>query len=701
MLLFKENKELIINYLDNYRRTTPTITARQGKDKAIRYYPTPCCLDIETTSAETEDNEKLAWMYEWTFAFGEDLVIYGRTWNEYKELIDILNNNLKLDKYKRIYIGVHNLSFEFQFMRKYFNWDKVFSNDERHPIQAISGGLEYHCTATISGYPLEELANNLTHHTINKLKGSLDYTKIRCSETPLTDEELAYCYNDVMIVIYYLEEQIELYGSVKDIPLTNTARTRNYCKEHTLYMTDCKNKRIFNGYYKRLMSELKLTPDTYYASKAAFRGGYVHCNPNYIGQTCYNIGSYDLTSAYLYEMVANKYPMSEFTETIPKNQTVFNYDLNEYACLMLITFKDLEMKAVDSYLSWIPSKMKGIDVNDNNNGRIVSAKEVKLWLTEIDYKIMKQTYNWSGIKLHKMYIAKKGYLPKDLIMCVLELYKNKTIYKDDLSHKMEYMNSKALANSIYGLTIQEINKVVNAYDNTNGWHPEYPNIKDRLFNYNKSINRFTYYPWGVWISAYCRYTLWHGILEAGEDYRYSDTDSVKLANVDKHSQWFEDYNNKMIAKLKQTLKYFHISEDYIFPCTAQGEIKTLGVWEYEGTYDEFKSLGAKKYITRTNGKAQITVAGLNKKAVEYITQLNPNDPLNEFNELLEIPAKYSGRLVHTFIDEPFEYDVDDYTGQRCTISQLSGVHLSTTSYSFNIEDEFMEWLTNNIIYGGK
>ena len=53
---------------------------------------------------------------------------------------------------------------------------------------------------------------------------------------------------------------------------------------------------------------------------------------------------------------------------------------------------------------------------------------------------------------------------------------------------------------------------------------------------------------------------------------------------------------------KETRKMFEISQNttrfYISPKTIKGETKTLGVWDFDGFYTDFKTLGAKRYIFR-------------------------------------------------------------------------------------------------------
>lgn len=74
-----------------------------------------------------------------------------------------LTEYLELYDNKRIIIYVHNLSYEFQFMRKWFVWDKIFALEERKVVYAIMAGIEFRCSYILTGYSLKSLA------IINKL----------------------------------------------------------------------------------------------------------------------------------------------------------------------------------------------------------------------------------------------------------------------------------------------------------------------------------------------------------------------------------------------------------------------------------------------------------------------------------------------------------------------------------------------------
>lgn len=89
----------------------------------------------------------------------------------------------------------------------------------------------------------------------------------------------------------------------------------------------------------------------------------------------------------------------------------------------------------------------------------------------------------------------------------------------------------------------------------------------------------------------------------GRDAIYCDTDSIK--GVGDHLADFEKENEYRRALAESKGAY---AED------RQGSIYHLGVWEYEGHYDKFITLGAKKYAYEQDGKIKTTIAGVSKKA---------------------------------------------------------------------------------------
>ena len=202
-------------------------------NKKISYYNVPAAFDIETSSFY-ENGEKRAICYIWQFGLNGNVII-GRTLAEFQKFIIWLSMKLRLSEKLRLIVFVHNLSYEFQFIRKWFIWNKVFAHKKLVPIQAINNNwIEFRCSYLLSGHSLANVSKNLLTYKVSKLVGSLDYDKIRHSKTELTAEELQYCINDVLVVMAYIQEEIDKLGEIHLLPLTNTGRVRKYCKKACL-----------------------------------------------------------------------------------------------------------------------------------------------------------------------------------------------------------------------------------------------------------------------------------------------------------------------------------------------------------------------------------------------------------------------------------------------------------------------------------
>ena len=130
----------------------------EATKKSVTYYNIPASFDIETSSfikrnEEKDEDVKYACMYIWQFGLNGS-VIYGRTWDEFFEFLSILQESLKLSNKHRLIIYVHNLAYEFQFINRWIEWDKVFAIKQRRPIYAIAGGFEFRCSLILSNYKL-------------------------------------------------------------------------------------------------------------------------------------------------------------------------------------------------------------------------------------------------------------------------------------------------------------------------------------------------------------------------------------------------------------------------------------------------------------------------------------------------------------------------------------------------------------------
>lgn len=682
----------MIEYLKTLNLPTVTDT------KKVTRLNVECGFDIETTSIK-ENGNKNAFMYVWQIGlgYGND-VFYGRTWAEFVDLIDDISELYELDEYNRLVIYVHNLGYEFQFMRKYFYWLDVFSISERKPIRALTlNGIEFRDSLILSGYSLANTAKNLAKHKIKKLVGDLDYSLVRHNKTVLTPDEIAYCVNDIQIINAYINEQIEYCGDISQIPMTNTGRVRKYVKDRCFFNNQVGAKRDTGQHqkYRKIMQDLTIDVDTYVQLKRAFMGGFTHANSNHSGKILQNVTSIDFTSSYPSVMLAEKFPMSRFRTVTVESIKELDELCEKHAVVFECKFDNISPRITqENYIS--ESKCREIINPVINNGRISSADSITTTITEIDYRIMKQAYQWENISISNIKYAHKAYLPKSICTSILELYQDKTKLKDVAGFEVEYLLSKGMLNSIYGMSVTDVVKDQANYDD-DSWSTEHPNIHTEVEKYNKSKNRFLYYPWGIWVTAYARRNLWTGIIAAGDDYVYSDTDSLKVLNYEKHIEYTKWFDSNIIKKMEKMCDFYSLDKSLLSPKTKKGVVKMLGVWDYEGTYSNFKTLGAKRYLYQENNKLAITVAGLSKQnGLSYMLECAGDDQLKVFDlfdDNLYIPSDKTGKMTHSYIDDERSLSVTDYQGVVNEIKTVSSLHLEPCDFTLSISVKYKDFLS--------
>lgn len=716
-----------------------------SKNSYLDYFNVPASFDIETTSTYV-NGKKFAFMYIWQFGINGS-VIYGRTWVEFSQLMSTIVKYFGINTSRRLIIYVHNLAYEFQFIRNRVKWEKdkynndvVFSLKKRRPIYALAAsGIEFRCSYFLSNCNLLYIgAKMIFKYPVQKLSGDLDYSKIRNSKTKLSDQEINYCINDVRVVMSYIQEKIENEGSILEIPLTNTGYvrkfTRDYCMGKFIDDPVLAKKRGFE--YRSEMRALKISSEKEYSQlKSAFAGGFTHASPlksrwGEDNKSYYtNVGSADLSSSYPYTMVSSYFPMSSgrFLGEVKKPKQ-FKALLSKYCCLFTVTFTGIyQVFEAESYIS----VSKCTSISDDyiaQNGRLCEASYCTINITELDFDIISQVYDWQEIHIFNMRIYERGYLPKSFIMSVLELYAAKTTLKGVPDRAVEYLIKKGMLNSTYGMAVTDIVRDDAIYCNGE-WDSIEADSSSQLNDYNHNYTRFLFYPWGVWVTAHARHNLWEAILEFGEDFIYADTDSIKGKNFDDHSLFFMKYNATVKRKLFLMCDYYHIPKRYVQPKTIENKSKLIGVWEIEESYVKFRTLGAKRYLYEyENGLLGLTVSGVNKNfALPYLihkychidydlcrTAYN-DDPRYEdeakkakkklqemridytqvfdnFDDSLIIPPGYSGKSIHTYVDVPFSAMITDDYGNTTIQFEKSYTHLEPTGYVFSMPVDYMNFL---------
>ncbi len=676
-----------------------------SKDYKHLVYNLPISFDTETTNYVDSDGNKVGWMYIWMFRFGNpsgknSFFVFGRSSEDLRDFLDKLSYELNLstvDGGKMIYVYVHNLGFDLEFIRDLLNITDELHADKHEPIYVRDArGIEFRDSMILSGgLSLEQIGKSLRSGYTKKV-GDLDYSLIRTPLTPLTDEEMGYCRGDVDVLAAYIAEQTEQYhGKIAEIPLTNTGRVRKYAY-----------KSIFKGsslgsisrYYK-LMEKCVLSPDEYDQCQRAFFGGFSHANANYVGKTIENVESYDFTSSYPAVMLTEKFPIGT-----PEHIDQVSFD--EYKELVNDPTKcviaDIQLSDVylkddvgDCYLSGDRSKV----IVENpvlDNGRIRYCDRIALTSTDVDFKIINQCYDFSKISIKNLLVWGADFMPNPIIGLIVDLYGAKTTLKGVEGMEKEYGIKKAMLNSLYGMCVTRILRDT-VKVSTGEWVDTPLTEEEKVKNIEKNNNskrRFLYYPWGVYITAYARRNLWTAIKTLGDDYLYSDTDSIKVKkSSQKLTQYLEDYHHDLKIKLGWMLEYRHIWEMSDFaPKTKDGVEKPIGVWDFEGSYARFKTLGAKRYLVESHGSIKVTVAGIPKKRLEdYLMSIDGtvDTAFRSFDDGLHVPVEKAGKLASCYYSD-VDLDVVDYLGTSCHVTQKYGCHLFNVDWTLTMSSSFLD-----------
>ena len=648
------------------------------------YINIPAAFDIETTSFYSKKYDKdIATMWIWQFGLGEYNIL-GRTWEEFEHLIEILNRWLSSYKEATLLILDHNFSFEFQWIKGWLKWNRnknnvpeIFAKSDRSILYAKTGYCEFRDTLSLTDLPLAKLQKNYGLD-VGKLKGDLDYEVLRHSETKtITNEELAYCINDVRVLCDFFNKYIvpEFFEVDKLLPLTSTGLVRQDMMEEFKAMSKEDQKKMRSRIRNAQPSE-----QIYHIFREwLFRGGYVHANTiacNYLGEE--KFWSVDLKSAHPSQMLLKPFPY-KFHK---RNNNCFKQVLDDaregkYAFFGIFEFKNIRSRTYHSYES--KSKIISETGGKYENGRLIEAATLKVCITDIDFFNYEMLYDWDYVEPTLLYQAKYEPLPDYVRKTVMKYFTLKeTLPKDSI----EYMRAKRKLNSCFGCCATSLPEQELIFDED----LNEMRLSGDFRSYDELVRWLILLPqWAIWIAAYTRNDIVRSITEDGTtknyglDCIYYDTDSNKVRNPELHKWWFDNFNKERFEAVQRM-------ECYDFDRKL---FEKIGRFEFEYEADRFKVLGAKRYLVEHDNEVQVTVAGMVKGSLEEYCEKNELDIWEEFSDNLYLSEKDSKKKTTVYTDEYIEDNLRDYEGNLYNIKERSCVAIVPIPFTMSIEAEFL------------
>ena len=617
------------------------------------------------TDKEKEKCIKRSHMYIWMFGIN-DIVYFGRTWEELKKFLKRLDDCVGDLKY----VFIHNLAFEFQYLKSNFHFEEVNARKSHKVITTIMKdyNIMLKCSYMMSNVGLKYLPK-MFQLPVEKKVGDLDYNLIRNPNTPLTDTELGYCEYDCLVLYHYILKELEVYEDVKHIPTTNTGKVRRELQE--LIQNNFK--------YKRIVKKATNTdPIVYNRLCEAFLGGYTHANWIYADTVLENIDSYDIASSYPFVLCSYKYPSNEFKKCNIKRRE----QMSKRLCyLLVVKFTNVKCKYFNNFIS--ASKCRNLRGAKYDNGRLIAASEFEITLTDIDFYFYLDTYDCE-YEILECYYSTLAYLPKTLINFILDKYVGKTTLKGVEGREMEYGRTKGMFNSIYGMSVTNNIRDNVIYNDSDGTWEEVELSNDEIIEklINEKKKGFLSFAYGVWVTAYARDNLLRRVIALDDYVVYCDTDSIKLVQgYDK--EVFRKYNESVKERIEFVSKILKLNSLKYAPNDIKGKPHMMGLFEIETedgnkyTYDKFITQGAKKYAYEINNKIHITVAGIPKQGCKALKSLE------EFRDDFVFRCDDTDKKLIFYTENQSPIIVEDYLGLTYEVTDKSGCCILPNSYTLS------------------
>jgi len=615
---------------------------RAGRGDNSTYNDVLIMADTETskhTHTGIEENHIVCWSVS-IRAFNHNIVtLYG---GKPTELVDTINRILEQFKGEHTVIYWHNLSYDWVFIRKFMfkqfgEPTHMLSTKPHYPIMIEwENGLMFKDSLILAQRKLEKWANDLdVEH--KKAVGCWDYDKIRNQDDVfyLTTEELKYIEQDTLAGVECLQKTMDkLNKHIYSMPMTATGIPREEVRKLG------KENNAREKYKKQCPTfeqQMKL--------EKVYHGGFTHGNRHYLNTTiteeCFGIiEGLDFSSSYPFCLLAFTYPCEKFTPTDNCKLSYILLSAEKYAFIFKLILYKPRLKSDSVPMPCLQYSKCEKSINAVlDNGRILCADYIEIYINEIDAQLIDRYYTFEGHLCVEVESAMKSYLPRWFTDYVYNCYKNKTILKDTGDGNYDavlYSIAKSLINSLYGMCVQKPIKENIIEDYATGTYTVEENEPADLYEkHTKKQTSILPYVWGVWCTSYAMRNLFT-LGGCCKWWWYSDTDSCY------GSQWdFEkvDVYNERCKKLLRQNGYDAVlfnNREY-----------WLGIAERDAdsVYTEFRYMGSKRYCGRSlkDGQLHITVAGVPKKAFKCL-----KDDITNFKPFMVFDGVTSGKMQHTY-----------------------------------------------------
>lgn len=395
----------------------------------------------------------------------------------------------------------HNLAFDGKFIIDYLlrhEFKHVENINDNKQFSTVIDEMGRFYSITVRVYDNEvtfadslkkvtmSLAKAAETYGLEMTKGEIDYAEYRAPGHELTDLEKDYLRRDVLILSQVM---------VKRLQMGTKLTTSSDCLHTYKDLIDAKKfEKLFPKLPKRTDRDIRLS----------YRGGYVYVNPIHQNKTYINIKgvSLDVNSMYPYVMRYRDYPYGRPQFVTNSNELHGLYvACIEYTC----TLKNgmLPTIQIKDDLRYNPREYQRQIIEPRTD-----------WFTSIDLELMHDMYDLHILDFKGAYVF-------DSQMGMFDDYIDINNYAKTHAHnKGERFEAKLRNNSLYGKFGQKIegNKKVPVMGDDDKVHYELQQGDDR---------DPVYIPIASFVTAYARDYLIRTAVKFGDNYIYSDTDSIK------------------------------------------------------------------------------------------------------------------------------------------------------------------------------